>query len=479
MERRKIKMRYNAKVINDFNENDVESLTIEKLLEHKINTSHSHIFSNYIHNVMVVLELIITNKYRYSYNKEHVLTLKEKFINCWLEKRQKITKSIRILIWLVICRINLLCHLHKYNEFDHGKLDTILDLVNTGVILFKKDVLDYTVLEFWKSLMMLISKFNNIVYSQQLFTYIRSLMSVCGTFVGVELNDSTAKDYTMMIKPSDKNTNKYVTTEYFWKETERISFHLESTIHYYQLLKKIQPDPEFYKAFNVNIFYKWLYEHTQGIYKKYILQKVSDSLYDVHVKKGDVERFKENNSFGIPTAYNTISAFRFPELDILATRINATLVEEIIDTEKANYERKWYTNEEFVLLCYITVQFLLDAKYKNTGIMNYFVMNKVPQESGLPLANSNFPKIHKVFNEYAVSYKGTTTPFAKFSEVFCYWIWMICTVLDGKILDTDEHVTDIFESLFPNEKQKIDNLRMINDKVSQLIKDVIDPKNLF
>lgn len=477
MERRKLKIKYKSDEIDPIKENVGNSLTLEYILSKKIILVPC-VFTNYSHNCMLIFELILSGKYKDEVKKETMLSLKEKFIKCWMTSRNDIKKSLRIILWLILCRIELICYEMHFYDISYGNIDQIKTLIDTGILLLKKRVTGYSILEFWRSLMLLVSKFNNLVYSKQLDLYVSFLMTQCGRFTGVVTNDDTAKDYVALIKETEKK-GQYITTESFWKETERVFYYLKLAITEYQAMTISPFTEEFDAMFDSKIFEEWFTKHTKGIYKKYILQKISDKLYDVHVKRGDKERFKETQTFGVPTPYNVISAFRLPELDSLATRINSTLVEDIIKLEKENASKKWHTSEDFVLLCRITMNFIFDAKYENSGLIDYFTMGEL---TGTKItSDEKFPLIKKVFNEYGVCYKGTVTPFAKLSKVFCYWIWIICNDPDinGKILNTKDHLTDIYEELFPNDKERIEHLYELNNMDGMLTKDIINPSSIF
>jgi hypothetical protein len=380
---------------------------------------------------------------------------------------------MRILFWIIICRIELICYDFHFLE-DYGELSSLETLAETGILLLKKNVSKYTMLEFWKSLVIVIAKMNNVIYRKDFCFYIKCLMSRCGRFVGVSFDDTSAKDYTLLIKEDENHNGFFVTTEYMWRETERMFYYITLAIYNYKQLTLSVTPRSF--SFHIENFYGWLDKNINGIYCKYILQKISDSIYEVNIKRGDTERFKETNKFGVANPYNVISTFRNNELDLISTRICHTLVEDIIKIEKTNYSKNWYTNEEFVLLCYITVGFAFDAKYPNSGITKYFVMGDVTKERFI-VDDNEFPIIKKVFNEYGVSYKGICVPQAKFSYVFAYWIWIICNEpgLNGKIPFTDFHLTDIYTDLFPDDKVKIDYLYRINNADMMLTVDIIKP----
>jgi hypothetical protein len=91
-----------------------------------------------------------------------------------------------------------------------------------------------------------------------------------------------------------------------------------------------------------------------------------------------------------------------------------------------------------------------------------------------------FPIIAKVFNEYGVFYKNTVRTFYRFADLFLYWIWLVCQEpLNGNIINTNYHITELYGFLFPDDKENVERLRTLNNKRYLFASMILSPDDYF
>jgi hypothetical protein len=465
-----------------------QNITIDLLLLTRIPNT-KYMVSIYLHHVILILEKILTeldeNPMSDEGHHDKLKKLDKKLNDYWFRERSNLSVSNKTLLWLSLCRLqNIFYNIRSDKSF--GNVENLVTIHKLGIVFSRKNVMDLNFYEFWKSLLLLISKFSILPYSDELKLYCNYMKCKCAEYVGYIKNDSTMGDLKLITE--NVGEKSFQTNEYFWKETERIFYYCDFSFIRYSKFVIEDPvsflDEDSDNSFptdiskNVNIFMEWIETYTKGIYAQYIDRNIREQLFDVHLLRGDSEKYKLLNKMGEASAYNIIGKLRTAVLDKLTVKSNGNTIKFILDEEKKCYQKNWILNEEFVLLCKIVLTFYFDAKYPGCNFSKYFIITKEMDKKFY--RDCKFPIIAKVFNEYGVFYKNTVRTFYRFADLFLYWIWLVCQEpLNGNIINTNYHITELYGFLFPDDKENVERLRTLNNKRYLFASMILSPDDYF
>lgn len=354
---------------------------IDFLLSTNIPFSVKAHLAKYLHASMSVIEEFVKERFDgENFNTVLINKLKilgKRFRNFHMDYRDRLSRNFLITLFWIRCKLDFLLE------------DIIASLPGPGEPKYKKmmralhsqelissrgfDVVKLDMRNLWRLLMILVSNFNNLVYSENLDIYVQSLYICCCSYATLSLPSRLANFPPFIQKKyrTQENTIVVIINENYLQQMEYIFYNLFKRIQHYKVLVSntyISLDEWTYRL-NDNIkkeaaaeaagftpkreppisevipklskqmlsisdcmnFYAWMRKFTQSAFHDIINDKYKRLVYDNHLLVTEKDRYIYEYKYNIPTSYNIIARYRPNYIDKLVDSMGDIPVQESID----------------------------------------------------------------------------------------------------------------------------------------------------
>ena len=439
-------------------------LNREKLDEESVpNLKHRR--SEYLHAVNVLIEETVENNGGKNSNFAKIDRIYDRLHLYAMTNRQSLSQEHRELLWIVRVRSSVITH-RKSRVKRHGDLDTLESLINRGLIASTKNVHDYSLRELWRALMLLISKFNRLRYSDDIKYYVECLLECCGKFFFITAHNSNGVLNHPLFIEKNEGDQLYCINDAFITESERVFYGLQRRIFVHSSFTRIVRPPLDAEC-SINAVYKWMRKCIDGPFLEYVEKDLRAELYEWHLYVGERERYIHEEPFGDPKAYNIVAKWRPDHTDQCIDQLNETgSVRKVLDRMLEPPGDNAIVDIDLEGLCIIIANYLFDSIFvsgKRLRQRSIVTCDQLtPPAMPVHPDRSRFPWIVQSFNEYGVYYDGTLRLFDNFARCFAEWVKIACEdeQIKGVFPGEPQFVNLLFlyKKIFPKKQQSLSDI---------------------
>ncbi len=420
--------------------------------------------SLHLHSLNVKVEDLISSFENKSVIPETVLIQFEKIsahlfqhvIKC----RNSMPRKHKMLLWVIRSRIDLIKHsysLHKSK--DYGNIESLAYFEKLGLLISAKIVQDYTLKELWRSIRLLMEKFNVLKYHDSIRYYVDCLYLCCGKFFILTKTSKRIFDYSLFCE-INQETGKYQINDEFIEETERVFYHFHMKLWATECFswKSVPKLCLKNNHLKLQTLHTWFGGKIKQPFLEFIERDLRKEIFKWHLLIGENERFIKEEKFGDPTPYNIIAKWRPEHIDYCLEKLNgkevvSSIVQNLI--ERGEEKVSEIVDLDLDKLCIIIINYLFDSIFtvNNQRFEERFIIEANDIVTKKFFNIDDFPLIVCIFNEYSVYYKDTLHGRSDFVNCFIEWVRIVAE--DSKWKSTlpqepaDINLFFLYEMLFP------------------------------
>ena len=447
----------------------------------------------YFHELNVLLENQLASTE--DLTKEQMKSIKtasSKLYKYCMQRRNKLNKEHRLLLWVVRARLFYLSYPYKQGE-KYKQFDFDPDyLMKVGLSIRSDHPAKYSLKDYLRILDLLRSKFNELKYNESLCPYTNTLIHCAGNFMS-----NTSRQKKFFDHPSYCSSflnGRFGINQKFIVETEVLFFNLQKRFFIYDLLS---PKKEICHAQNSEALLK-LRQHLENIAQppalQFIREDVAEQYYEWFLKIADRDNYvllgnpKDSPASQIMTTMNEDDAQKCSEALDRNDLIKSILPriqkpgsmsdddddEEWNDDAKSNsqyfvdfelqgicisvlnqfFYKILKIKKKFSDLCWISTKDLENINFINIKDPFPFLMDFVN-------IKEPFPLLVQHFNESSICYKDQTIEYQDFPTCFLEWVRLVCEdpKIQGFLPNKEANLVYLYEIFFEKEKETIARLK--------------------
>lgn len=453
--RRKIHISYRKEEIPDDLEIDYDWGPLSSIPVPQI----EHLRSNYLHRLNVLSEQLIDESFFKKrdisgINIEYLNKINQSIFDFVFENRLKLSPEHKILYWIVRVRLNLLITKMsgQWNDF-MGNIDKIKGIEALNLMISDRPIYRYTLSQFWRTLKLLLSKFNSLRWSNELEYYISCLKLCCGKFFIIQEPVNVIKylDFRLFFEVNDGERR---ITLNFIKETERIFFGFEKRLRIYHLTSRYKSVAVNYDPAQMQIVHNWLEPLISNVYLDPLKKAFSKIVFHLDVLIGEKERYIEEEKFGEPTVQNIIAKWRVDHIDQLRSMAQRDSIIELLKKIVKTKRTPPLVNIQLNEMLRIMIDYKLDSLFAVNRLFSS--QYAVPRKAIKWRVNKNeteAPLIFREFNDYSVFFQDTIYKCRTYADCFVTWVKLLCENTKCKGIFPNQrpevNLVDLYKSLFP------------------------------